>query len=134
MSEIQKLSWKSKEVEKLSDSLSRQAVYGEKGTLAQMFIKRGGGAARHSHINEEYSSVISGAVKYVFDDREVVVNAGEVLVVPPNVPHAIIALEDTVDLIFFSPAREDWVRGEDQYLRKQPKAETVAVGAHRGSS
>ena len=110
MSEIQKLSWKSKEVEKLSDSLSRQAVYGEKGTLAQMFIRRGGGAARHSHI------------------------AGEVLVVPPNVPHAIIALEDTVDLIFFSPAREDWVRGEDQYLRKQPKAETVAVGAHRGSS
>jgi quercetin dioxygenase-like cupin family protein len=134
MREIQKLSWKTKEVEKLSDSVSRQAVFGEKGTLAQLFIKRGGGAARHSHISEEYSSIVSGAVKYVFDDREVVVNAGEVLVVPSNVPHAVIALEDTVAAFFFSPGREDWVRGEDQYLRKQGKAETFAVGAHRASS
>jgi len=118
MSEIQKSSWKTKEVEKLSDSLSRQAVFGEKGTLARLSIKRGGGAARHSHVNEEYSSIVSGAVKYVFDDREVVVNAGEVLVVPPNVPHSVVALEDTVAVFFFSPARQDWVRGEDQYLRK----------------
>jgi quercetin dioxygenase-like cupin family protein len=134
MSEIQKISWKTKEVEKLNDSLSRQAVFGEKGTLAQLFIKHGGAIVRHSHVNEEYSSIVSGAVKYAFDDREVVVNAGEVLVVPPNVPHSVVALEDTVWVIFFSPAREDWVRGEDQYLRKQLKAETFAVGAHRASS
>jgi hypothetical protein len=63
MSNIQKISWKTKEVEKLSDSLSRQAVFGEKGTLAQLFIKRGGGAGRHSHISEDYSSILSGAVK-----------------------------------------------------------------------
>jgi hypothetical protein len=55
-------------------------------------------------------------------------------VVPPNVPHSVVALEDTVWVIFFSPAREDWVRGEDQYLREQLKAETFAVGAHRASS
>jgi quercetin dioxygenase-like cupin family protein len=116
MTEIQKISWKTKEVEKLSDSLSRQAVFGEKGTLARLSIKRGGGAARHSHVNEEYSSIVSGAVKYVFDDREVVV----------------IALEDTVAVFFFSPGREDWVRGEDQYLRNQKAG--LAVGAHCGSS
>ncbi len=134
MSEIQKISWKTKEVEKLSDSLSRQAVFGEKATLAQLFFKRGGAIPRHSHVSEEYSSIVSGAVKYVFDDREVVVNAGEVLVVPPNVPHSVAALEDTVWAIFFSPAREDWIRGEDQYLRNQGKTETPAVGAHCGSS
>ena len=134
MTGIQKISWKTKEVEKLSDSLSRQAVYGEKGTLAQLFIKRGGAIVRHSHANEEYSSIVSGAVKYVFDDREVVVNAGEALVVPPNVPHSVVALEDTVWVIFFSPAREDWVRVEDQYLRNQRKAEALAAGAHCVSS
>ena len=134
MSEVQKISWKTKEVEKLSDSLSRQAVSGEKGTLAQLFIKRGGGAARHSHISEEYSSIVSGAVKYIFDDREVMVNAGEALVVPPNVPHSLIALEDTVAVFFFSPGREDWVRGEDQYLRKQLKAETAAFKATQSVS
>jgi quercetin dioxygenase-like cupin family protein len=134
MSEIQKISWKTKEAEKLSDSLSRQVVFGEKGTLAQLFIKRGGAIVRHSHISEEYASIVSGAVRYVFDDREVVVNAGEVLVVPSNVPHSVIALEDAVAVFFFSPGREDWVRGEDQYLRKQGNAETVTVGVHRASS
>ncbi len=73
-------------------------------------------------------------MKYVFDGREVVVNAGEGLVVPSNVPHSVITLEDSVAVFFFSIGREDWVRGEDQYLRNQGKAETPAVGAHCGSS
>jgi unsaturated pyranuronate lyase len=118
MSEIQKISWKTKETEKLNDSLSRQMVFGEKGTLAQLFFKRGGTVPRHSHINEQYSWIVSGSLKFIFDDREVVVNAGEVLVIPENVPHSAVALEDTLDVDFFAPVREDWVRGEDKYLRK----------------
>jgi quercetin dioxygenase-like cupin family protein len=115
MSEIRKISWKGTEVEKLSESLSCRAVFD--GTLAQLFIKRGGGAPRHSHASEEYSSIISGVVKYVFDDREVIVNHGEVLVVPPNVPHWVVALEDAVAVLFFSPARADLIPGHVHYLR-----------------
>ncbi len=53
-------------------------------------------------------AIISGAVKYVFDEREVIVNAGEVLVVPPNLLHWVVALEDSGALFFSSPGREDW--------------------------
>jgi hypothetical protein len=28
------------------------------------------------------------------------------------------ALEDTVALDIFTPAREDWIRGDDAYLRR----------------
>lgn len=126
MSEIRKISWKTVEVEKLSDSLSREAIL--EGTLAQMFIKRGGGAPRHSHVSEEYSSIISGAVKYLFDDREIVVKPGEVLVVPPNVPHWVVALEDAVAVVFFSPARKDCIRGEIRYIRKSEQAVAPAAG------
>lgn len=115
MSEIRKISWKNTEVENLSDSLSCKAIF--EGTMAQLSIKRGGGAPRHSHDSEEYSSVISGVVKYVFDDREVVVNAGEVLVVPANVPHWVEALEDSVAVLFFS-GRRDPIPGEVRYLRR----------------
>ena len=117
MSKIQKISWKTIEEEKLSDHVSRQTVFGEKGTLARLLVKRGEWAARHSHANEEYVLVISGAQKYIFDDREVVVNAGEALVVPPNTTHTVVALEDSVCVYFFAPVREDWLQGEDQYLR-----------------
>jgi hypothetical protein len=34
-----------------------------------------------------------------------------------DVVHSAIALEDTVDLDIFSPPRQDWLDGTDQYLR-----------------
>jgi quercetin dioxygenase-like cupin family protein len=115
---IQKASWNTVEKEKLSDLLSRRVLHGEKATLAQLSIKRGGGASHHSHPNEEYALIQSGTLKYTFDDHEVLLHAGDIFVVPANVPHAIQAVEDAELVYFFSPAREDWLRGEDQYLRK----------------
>jgi quercetin dioxygenase-like cupin family protein len=130
MTNIQKLSWKSTEIEKLTDAVPQKALFD--GTLAQLSIKRGGGAARHSHTNEEYASVVSGSVKYVFDDREIVVRPGEVLVVPPNVPHWVTAVEDSVTILFFSPSRQEQIRGEVQYLRRQGQHKGFASDDRRG--
>jgi quercetin dioxygenase-like cupin family protein len=47
----------------------------------------------------------------------VTVRAGEVLCIPPDVPHEALALEDTVDLDVFNPPRRDWIEGTDAYLR-----------------
>jgi quercetin dioxygenase-like cupin family protein len=46
-----------------------------------------------------------------------VVRSGEVLVIPPHVPHSAEALEDTIDLDIFTPPRQDWIAGTDAYLR-----------------
>jgi quercetin dioxygenase-like cupin family protein len=45
------------------------------------------------------------------------VREGEVLIIPSNVAHEATALEDTYDLDIFSPPREDWIKGQDAYLR-----------------
>ena len=45
-------------------------------------------------------------------------NPGEVLRIPPNVPHSAEALEDCVGVDLFSPVREDWRSGDDAYLRR----------------
>lgn len=114
---IQKSAWQTMEVEKLSEKISRQMISGENATVARLLLARGAVVPRHSHINEQYSWIISGTLKFIFDDREVVVGTGEVLLIPPNVPHSAVALEDTVDVDFFAPRREDWIRKEDAYLR-----------------
>jgi len=116
--EVLKTRWQDLKTERLTDELSRQIISGEKATLARLTAKAGGGAARHYHANEEYSWVLSGSLKFTLDDRIVTVGAGEIIVVPPNVPHAVVALEDSVFVDFFVPVREDWLKGEDQYLRK----------------
>jgi quercetin dioxygenase-like cupin family protein len=118
MSAPEKTSWKTMEVEKLNDTISRQMVSGENATLSQMLLKRGAVVPRHSHVNEQYSWIISGALNFVFDDREIMVSAGEVLLIPAHVPHLLVAIEDTVDVDFFAPRREDWIRKEDTYFRR----------------
>ena len=39
------------------------------------------------------------------------------MIVPSGVPHAVEALADSLVLDVFSPVRDDWVRGDDAYLR-----------------
>jgi quercetin dioxygenase-like cupin family protein len=116
---MEKMSWERLEGEQLSKLISRQMLSGENATVARLLLARGAVVPRHSHVSEQFSLILSGALKFVFDDREVLVNAGEVLFIPANVPHSAVALEDTVDMDFFAPRREDWIRKEDAYLREQ---------------
>jgi quercetin dioxygenase-like cupin family protein len=53
------------------------------------------------------------------DADGILVKAGEVLVIPSNVPHRALAVEDTLDLDVFAPPRQDWLDGSDAYLRKK---------------
>ena len=53
----------------------------------------------------------------IAEGKEVIVRAGEVLVIPPNIVHGAVAIEDTVDFDFFAPPRQDWLNQTDHYLR-----------------
>lgn len=117
--ELNAITWDAVETEVLNDKIRRQVIHGASGTYARFQIERGGIVPRHSHVNEQLSSVLSGALRFVFDDREVVVRGGEMLLIPPGVPHAAEALEDTWVIDIFAPRRDDWVRREDHYLRGQ---------------
>lgn len=110
--------WENLDSEKLSDVISRNMVSGEDGTLARVVLARGAIVPRHSHRSEQYTMIISGALKFIFDDGELVVRPGQVLVIPAHLPHAAEALEDTVDIDFFAPRREDWIAKNDDYLRR----------------
>ena len=114
---MQHTSWEKIEVEKLSNTITRQMLSSEHATVARIFLARGAYVPRHAHPSEQFSLILSGALKFILDDAEVVVRAGEIVFIPSNVPHAAEALEDTVDLDIFCPRREDWIRKDDAYLR-----------------
>ncbi|HEU5410261.1 MAG TPA: cupin domain-containing protein [Candidatus Acidoferrales bacterium] len=114
----EKISWKSIELEKLSDKISRQMIFGESAMLARIVLLRGAIVPRHSHVNEQITWIVSGALKLIFDDGERILRDGEMLLIPANVPHAAEALEDTVDFDVFAPPREDWIKKTDAYLRR----------------
>lgn len=107
--------------EKLNPLLDRRLITGERMMIAQVLLKKDCVVPKHQHENEQISYVVSGSLRFLLgeeQDQEVIVRAGEVLVIPSNLPHCAIALEDTVDVDIFCPPRQDWLDGSDAYLRE----------------
>ncbi|MEP7365870.1 MAG: cupin domain-containing protein [Acidobacteriota bacterium] len=109
--------WDGIEREQLNPLVQRQAIHTERMTMARLFLKAGALVPRHHHENEQCTVLESGRLRFIFDDGENILEAGQVMQIPPNRPHAVEALTDSVALDLFSPRREDWLSGNDAYLR-----------------
>lgn len=115
--ELRHVSWDSIPVESLNPLLGLHYVVGQNVMLARVLLKKGCIVPEHSHPNEQITFIMEGALKFYIDGREIVVNTGEVLTIPPNMPHKAEALEDTVDFDIFNPPRADWMNKTNTYLR-----------------
>lgn len=115
--ELKYIPWNQVTREVLNPKIDREMLVGQQIMLARVLIKKGGHVPLHHHTNEQVTYVLEGALKFAVDGKEIVVNAGEVLCIPPNMPHEAWALEDTVDLDVFNPPRQDWLNKTDDYLR-----------------
>jgi quercetin dioxygenase-like cupin family protein len=115
--------WEELPLEQLKPDLGRRLVTGERLMLAQVYLEKGAIVPRHSHENEQLTYVLEGTLRLWLgedDDEEMFdVHAGEVLHIPPHVPHRAEALENTLDVDVFCPPRQDWLDGSDAYLREQ---------------
>ncbi|MFZ0500533.1 MAG: cupin domain-containing protein [Steroidobacteraceae bacterium] len=112
--------WDDIPAEPLKKGLSRKLITGERMMIAHVYFETGEEVPRHSHDNEQLTYILSGALRFWFgahDEQEVTVRAGEVVVIPSNVPHRAVALEKTLDVDVFAPPRQDWLAGTDAYLR-----------------
>ena len=115
--ELKHIPWSSIGLEDLNPLLQRQFVVGQNVMVARVLLKKGCVVPEHSHHNEQITYILEGALKFWIDGKEIVVKAGEVLAIPPHMPHKAEAVEDTVDLDIFNPPRADWINKTDQYLR-----------------
>jgi quercetin dioxygenase-like cupin family protein len=115
--DLKHIPWSSVELEDLNPLLQRHFVVGQNIMLARVLLRKGCIVPEHSHHNEQITYILEGALKFWIGGRELVVNAGEVLTIPPHMPHKAEALQDTVDLDIFNPPRADWINKTDNYLR-----------------
>jgi len=107
--------------EELNEKLARRLITGDQLMLAQVYLKKGCVVPKHSHMNEQLTYILEGALRFFVGENgeaEIMVRAGEVLHLPGNVPHQAEAVEDTLDVDIFYPPREDWLKKTDAYLRR----------------
>jgi quercetin dioxygenase-like cupin family protein len=115
-------SWSEVLLEQLNPLLSRQFVHGTQSMLARVVLAKGCVVPTHSHPNEQITFILEGSLKFTLGypgqtPQVNTVNAGEILVIPANLPHSAEALEDTIDFDIFAPPRQDWIDKTDTYLR-----------------
>ena len=114
--------WTDIPAEPLSPTLTRQFLSGAQCMMARIVLTKGCIVPRHSHPNEQIAFILSGSLRFTLGADPATadiktVNTGEILVIPADLPHSAVALEDTIDFDLFAPPREDWIRGDDAYLR-----------------
>lgn len=101
----------SQPVEQISPLIQRQYLSGSQSTIAKWTVKKGGVFPLHHHANEQTTWITKGRCEAYSQGKKYVLTVGMVLIIPPNVPHELICTEDSVDIDFFSPQRQDWMDG-----------------------
>ena len=113
--------WSDIPPEAMNPLLTRQFVTGSQAMIARIVMKKGCFVPLHAHHNEQFAFILEGALRFSLGKEgaaeEKIVRAGELLVIPANLPHSAEALEDTLNFDIFSPPRQDWISGDDSYLR-----------------
>jgi unsaturated pyranuronate lyase len=98
-------------VEQISPLVQRQMLHGTQSTFVKWTVRKGGVFPLHHHVNEQITWITQGRCEVYSQGRKFVLTAGAILIIPPNTPHEFICTEDTIDIDFFAPQRQDWIDG-----------------------
>jgi quercetin dioxygenase-like cupin family protein len=115
---MERYNWTAILEEKMNPLLSRRVIHTGQMTIANLWLGKGAVVPLHHHVNQQVSMLKSGSLEFEMGGKRIVLNAGDVLVIPPDLPHSVVALEESTVTDLFTPAREDWIRGDDAYLRQ----------------
>jgi quercetin dioxygenase-like cupin family protein len=125
LSEVRHETWADIRRETVTSDIARRLFTGERMMLAQVYLDEGAIVPWHSHENEQLTWVLEGALHFWLgregstELKEMVIRAGDVLFIPSNVPHKVVALQDTLDVDVFSPPRQDWLDRTDTYFHER---------------
>ena len=121
MESFHTINWDDVELETVNANMRRRIVTGERMTVAKIYLKDGFLVPLHSHENEQITQVVAGRMRFAFgDDRSEVMELGpgDVVVIPSNLPHEALAIGDVEEMDMWTPRRDDWLDGTDDYLRE----------------
>ena len=114
------INWNDVDLETVNESMKRRIVTGKKMTVARIYFKDGFVVPMHSHHNEQITQVVEGKMDFEFggdNPRKLLLGPGDVVVIPANLPHAATCIGAVEEIDIWSPRRDDWLDGSDDYLR-----------------
>lgn len=96
----------------VTPQIERRLVTGERVMVVELTLAKGVIIGEHQHPHEQLTHLLSGKIEFDFRGEKRIMVSGEIVHIPSNVPHAVVALEDSVAFDIFSPPREDFLTEE----------------------
>lgn len=112
--------WDEQPQEHLRGGITRRFITSERVMIGEVRFEKGDTVPSHAHVHEQFTHVVRGCLRFTLGatgEHVVLVNAGEVIVIPPSLPHGIEALDDTLEYDVFNPPRQDWIDPGSDFLR-----------------
>lgn len=110
--------WKDMPWEQVTPSVGRRFITGTNEMISQVKLSKRALVPEHEHESEQISYLLEGVLQFHIAGEELIVHAGQVVVIPPHVPHSVITIEDALAVDVFSPIRHDWLNHTDTYFQK----------------
>ena len=115
------LKWDEIPLETVNEKFVRKLAWDGGLMIAWMECKQGCLVPPHSHANEQLTFVVRGRWRFQIGGKEQRVGANEIVFIPANTIHSAEAVEELEAYDIFTPPRQDWIKGEDAYLRNAMK-------------
>lgn len=119
--------WDHIKSDQITSLYNRKVAAGKNVTVARLEAKAGSATRLHSHDNEEVIVLLKGKWRFFLPSGDVTLEANQMLTIPAGVEHGSEVLEDAVAIDVCSPARLDWLTGEDRVLHYDPEQYLWAV-------
>ena len=112
------IDWAEVREEHVTDGIARQMVTAEKMMFVRWRFGSGLHVPAHRHPNEQISYMLKGVMELRIDRERRRLLSGQVCCIPGNVEHEAWFPEETEVVDIFSPPRQDFLTGQDDYLRR----------------
>jgi quercetin dioxygenase-like cupin family protein len=93
-------------------------IHTDSMTLAYVEVTAGAVVPEHAHVHEQVLNVLEGNFELTLDGRPMALEAGQVVVIPSNVPHSGRAITPCRILDVFHPVREDFKNKNVAYANR----------------
>jgi quercetin dioxygenase-like cupin family protein len=97
----------------MAEGVSRKILGHDKQIMmVKVRFEAGAVGALHQHVHTQTSYCAKGRFEFTVGEETQIVNYGDGVYIPPNVPHGVVCLEEGVIIDVFTPAREDFLNGD----------------------
>lgn len=92
----------------LREGIHARLVHMEGMSLAYVDLKQGAVLPVHQHVHEQMTNVLEGELEFTVNGENRICRAGDIVVLPSNVPHGVRAITACRLIDVFQPVREDY--------------------------